>query len=373
MALKIVRNLLFYGLLFVFSPLFGEVVNDAQPSVERNESECNLPAPDSFQVSSRGPDFVTLSWIPIASGVSHTLQAFVKNADSTWVQVSSIGNAMGTEHTFFDIPFDAECKFSIATNCGPDEPSIIKFFIEDKIILELSTGGRIPLNPVVVPCENMNYHTNKWVGCGIVGHEQNNMFEIEITKTPGVTRVRIKRVAYASPIVAVNASNTYPTLQMDNLPTGNPIKFDRKISFGTLEDIGFIKITLYQQPIIDFCIDQTNHSWDNTYRYYPLVASQVLGEPLEGSDNKIKDENVPLLLGNVHFMSSENGGLLINKPVGQNVELFLLDISGKILKNEQIENGGGTIYIKLTHKYSSPYFLLIKSETDCKIYKIFLI
>ncbi len=137
--------LLFCAFQFATTPILRADESLPLENHSFKTDQCDAPAPDSFRVTSHGPNFIDLSWIQAWDGASHTLSVFTKNTIGEWIPFGTFNNITGTSYTVNNIAFDADCKFLLATNCNSGEPSFHKVILYEKIILDVVIAGRTPI------------------------------------------------------------------------------------------------------------------------------------------------------------------------------------------------------------------------------------
>ena len=149
-------KLFFSALFFTIIGSFNNVWGFNQPNLGFNMTVdtviCDAPPADSFRVTGRGPDFVSLAWHPATGVTSHTLVAQIRlNPTSTWISIDTLYNVVGASAVVTGIGFDKDCRFLLYSNCRPNMPGVVpaELFC-DKIVLDLTVSGRTPENPRAV-------------------------------------------------------------------------------------------------------------------------------------------------------------------------------------------------------------------------------
>lgn len=281
MANKLLFAVLFCTLQLGIDPIFVFNNSVAPKKLTLKIIDCNAPAPDSFHINISGSDLVSLGWMPVWMGAIHTLEVSKKVSDN-WVVLFTDYNVPGDSYLFSDLD-PGYYKARIATNCstGVTSLNVRELFFEFKII-DLSTAGRIPKNPVSRgECSEIDYLSHEWVGFQVreIGTENSNLFEIELPVGPYYASALVKRV-HDNPIVAVNEDGQFPV-------SGGPLK--KVISPFRMDDkskpqptIGYIifnrNADINHPPIIFLCKDTDNitQSWKSEYEFTIMTAEDVI-------------------------------------------------------------------------------------------------
>jgi hypothetical protein len=347
---------------------------------------CDIPAPDSFHVTRRGSTFIDIAWKPIYAGAVHTLFVFINTSTGngcTWTPIDTFYNVSGSTFTVNNVAFDAECKFLLATNCASGEASINKAELFDKIIFEVTTAGRNPINPMPVPCTNINLTQHNWVGFSVShledGQNISNLFEFRYTVEAGQKRLQIKRVFYPIPIVAVDYIQNWPTVNEPELAAPNPFEMVQYSTTGMLDRIGFVDLNVYFPfPAIDLCIAISDPKWDRSYRFKPLVANAVVEEESLGKQNRDKDINL------VDFMLDSTEKVKIKNPFNKEINLFidrqsnleriifitLFDLNGKKVFEKQFLSDANQLSIAVPSLPKGLYILNFTDKNSIQSFKV---
>jgi len=296
MAKFFLVTLISCALQLTFTPAFAVNEPARPPKVDPELHFCDAPAPDDFQVANIGSDFVSLAWVPAWVGAVHTLEISIEDSDN-WVTLMINYNVPGASFTLYNLD-PGYYRARIVTNCSTGETSsnLSEVQFEFKII-DLSTAGRIPMNPVSVDdCEKIDYLNHEWVGFEVTEIETGVSNLFEFTYTEGENPV-LKRVSYNHPIVAVDNSGKFPTNDAPILKTPSPIRVDDIPQWNpdNVINIGYVICldNFSASPTITLCKDEDNPflDWKPEYSFTALTAEDIVSDaPNSGStDKSIRD------------------------------------------------------------------------------------
>lgn len=248
---------------------------------------CDAPPPDSFRVASRGPSIIVLAWNPAWDGATHMLTVLTK-LDSvggeSWIPQDTFLNIPGSSFAINNAAFDTDYKFIIATICSSGETSIHQVILTPKIILELQTGGRIPVNPQISYCDGIILSDYEWVGFKVNRQNgsgvESNFFELKVLGDANFAQIQIKRGPDISVIYAVDELYKWPA------PTrypDNPFPIIKFIEGTLIELIGEVEVTVdfETQFSAHLCSVSTSPPWNSAYDYTVYVADAVMPPPSE--------------------------------------------------------------------------------------------
>ncbi len=223
---------------------------------------------------------------------------------------------------------------------------------------------------------------HEWVGFEVTGIERGeratNLFELEQTSSGGTTSVKIKRVIYNNPIVAVDYDSKWPTTFEPELRAPNPFVMGRIVELDILNKIGEVRFALnYAQNSIYLCIASTIPAWNNSYTFTTLVADAVVEfNPLPSSnrngipESSLKQHN----LGKFKAQSPFNETL--NIFMGQAIDtegkttIKLLSPSGQTVLEQNFEGHHDQLSIPVGTISLGVYILRIETTSDVQILKV---
>ncbi len=256
---------------------------------------CDAPAPENFQAAGIENGNVNLSWEPAWAGATHTLEVFHEDGSGGWANIYTLDNVPGSTYTLPELTLGSY-RATIATNCSSGEASSKNAPIEFKII-DLLTGGRIPLNPVEVnACEGINMNNYHWVGFRVskLGTPISTLFEITLSG-------EVKRVGTTNQIVATNKFGVFPIPPgLPSVLTLSPFRLvDRdpalKVEIGYLD---FVQPN-WNFPIVRLCVNNDPVQWKAEYRFTALTANATVNyssgfgiDPSQGIDKSIIPESI---------------------------------------------------------------------------------
>lgn len=376
--------LLFCIALCTVAPAFALISSPFPETVPFASNNCDLPAPGNFHVESRGYDFVDLAWNPVSAASLHTLFVYTRT-DSTdaWEPFGTFDDLPGDSFSLEGVGFEHQCRLVIVTNCASGEPSSKQFVLElDKIILDLITPGRVPINPVVVDCHNININKHEWVGFKVeeilpgnqVAVNNVHLFEFEM---PSKGNIRIKRVNQGGVIVAADNSYHYPNFPGQIFPVFYPFLITKPLPNGDFQDIGRVSVILHEDnPFVDICIASGPPKWNiGNYAFSALVAEKTEERP--ESNMKIKAQTLK--------SSRKNpiDEVKLNSPFAETITLFtsefvqnggivkvrIFNISGQIVLETQFVDLIGQMSIETDKLMPGLYFVRIEDDLSSKTVK----
>lgn len=365
------RSILFGSLHFVYTPLSGSNEPLILENTKIRVETCDVPPPDSFRVISRGPNFISVTWQPTAATNTHTITVLTKTDTTEWVLLGTFHNIPGSSYTVSSVPFDVECKLIIATNCPDGQPSTQTKSCIDKIILELTTGGRRPYNPKPISCTNILYNNWEWVGFLVLQegtYAPSNMFEIKVIGD----KIQIKRVFDPTVVYATLDDNTFPGLP--KYPP-NPFKLIKKIPNALIEDIGRLAVTK-SGVSLDICQAASNPVWNNSFSFTVMKADAVYGfappPPFEYSDRSVR--NPTPKIGKIKAQSpfKETLNIFVDQPnqVERNVSIRLLNTNNQIVLEQEVQTPFEQISLSAETIPPGIYVLRIETKDEVQSLKI---
>jgi hypothetical protein len=380
MVKKVQSALLIILLFHVFTPIEASnysVANDSLVSA----FFCDAPAPDSFLVISRGPDFIELGWNPAWIGATHTLIAFTNtntNGGTTWTVLDTFYNVIGTSYTVNGIPFETHCRFLLATNCASGEAGNGVVLEPSKVILELETSGRIPIDPVVVSCSDIDLNEHEWVGFRVKHKNGNpfelNIFELIITEDPIYYHIKIKRSSDLTNIYASNDQYIWP--DPTRFPP-NPFKIVKYNPGNPFVDIGRVGVTINFSNFHAKLCQALNPIWNQQYDYDVLVADHAKAGSAGNVDLDGRNQSDTMVYSNTKFrvLSPFNDVLSIFASglnhIEREVTIKLFNINAQILLDEKITaNTYGNIAIPVNSLGAGMYILRLELENENQIFRI---
>ncbi len=337
---------------------------------------CYAPAPDSFRITSVSGNFIALAWESAWPGAEQTLSVLKRNPTGAWEMFLPPFTLQGEAYTVGNLTPGVEYRFIIATNCGPDEPSSLTKVIDGiTLILELTIGGRTPINPVPVDCHNINYLAHEWVGFKVETYTKkgvliSSLFEFEPygdINAPGFfTNAIIKRVEYENSIVATNDFGKWPTFNHPIIIGSNPFRMGHKKPDGINSiTIGFIELTAYPQSI-DLCVDPSNHQgpWLNSYDFTPLTAEQTSGVLPNAFDDRTvmqsKQEDEAWV--QCPFNEQLEVYFPLTEPNNGSTKVLLLNASGEIIIEKFLKEQITNVTFQTSSLASGFYIVRIESS-----------
>lgn len=370
-----------------FNPILA--INETSFSAQLNACGgfCDAPAPDNFQVTSRGPNSITLGWSPLIPDATYTLNIETREDSlSVWTPFNTLSQVHGSSITINDIPFGLECHFQLATNCATGEPSMFYSDLTSKFIIDLETVGRNPINPQSISCTQIENGIYEWVGFKVGRHGGNslesNFFEITIDESEHSTTFNIKRVSDKTQIYAVSPSYVWPD---PTIQVGSPfeiIKFDR--STNLITDIGYIQITTHPPFSYDICpIVNIDYAWDDQYEFTLYTSTEI--------ENQIEGEGIPTphLHRNDHGYQNEKASifsdiLTAQSPCNENLNLFmnnpymgegkikisLIGLDGKLFVEQLLEVPSDQYSLDVGNVNPGLYLLQIALDDKFQVAKI---
>ncbi|MCB0525775.1 MAG: T9SS type A sorting domain-containing protein, partial [Saprospiraceae bacterium] len=338
------------------------------------EEYCNLPAPDSFNIISRSYDLIELVWVPISVDVTHTLEVYTKlDSSSAWELYDTYSDLSSNSFSLNGVGLDSYCRFVLATNCSTGEPSELNTILElDKIIIEVTVPGRIPINPTPINCSQINLNNYEWVGFGvsenIIGSSKSGVEHyFEFTKV-GDDRVQIRRVLTEGEVVACNNGHFYPRFSGQIIYVSYPFLITKILPNQMFFDIGRVGITLHgKDPIVDICVVPLFPKWNSDFNFEVLVADEVAKEI---TPHIVDDRNLSQLdLKNINKFSITNpfsDNLIIFLSEASNnftpPEVSIVDINGQVLFDKFIPIIDNKITINVLGIPDGIYFIKIKNN-----------
>ncbi len=286
MAKSLLVALLFSTFQSTFTPVFAE--NESAPfsPIDLKANYCDAPAPDDFHVVSIGTDLVTLGWVPAWVGANHSLEISIEDS-GTWLVLFTNPNVPGESYVLNSLD-PGHYRARIATNCPTGEAStIMSELLFDFKIIDLTTDGRIPVNPVPVEdCSYIEFWKYEWVGFRVkeIGTGISNLFEINLTEGQWYEHAYVRRV-YENPIVAVDMLGHFPIIGGISFNVSSPFRMDDKSKPDPI--IGYItlsrNIAFPAVPIITLCkvLDDPTKPWKPEYEFTALTAESaiIVGTP----------------------------------------------------------------------------------------------
>jgi hypothetical protein len=336
---------------------------------------CYAPAPDSFRITSVSSNFIALAWESAWSGAEQTLSVLKRNPTGAWEMFLPPFTVQGEAYTVGNLTPGVEYRFIIATNCGPDEPSSLTKVIDGiTLILELTIGGRTPINPVPVDCHNINYLAHEWVGFKVEtiskeGQHVSSLFEFQpygdISSSGFLTNVRIKRVDYSNPIVATNEEGKWPLIQNPIVLAENPFRMGYKKANGiSTYTIGYIDLTVYSTSI-DLCVDDDNllDPWRQSYEYTAMTAESATGVSPTKSNNR--DGSLSNHQEFVRVQCPFNDFLEVFLPLvnqqNRHTKVSLINTAGQVLMEQIVDENCTIVSFYTGNLAKGIYFIRIES------------
>lgn len=155
-----------------------------------------------------------------------------------WTTLATYASVTGDSYAVSNLSVGSY-RITNATNCTNGVASIIYSEVFFKII-DLTTGGRIPLNPLpILNCGSISL-SHEWVGFQVKEKltGRSNLFEFQVEGESGM----VARQVANNQIVAVNSLGAFP-LGDQRLGVGFSFQMDDKSKPPSQQPIGFVKIS----------------------------------------------------------------------------------------------------------------------------------
>ncbi len=313
MEKKLLFSVLFCSLQLACFSKNGPVAPSFTPT---NVLQCDAPPPDSFRVTGYGYNFVTLAWVPISVGDDHYLTIFKKNETNGWDSLYAITLYNATTYTLNNLQPQKEHRVEIRSLCNDGEPGTVSSIVYPNIIyiLELTTGGRKPVDPkeVLPECSRVAYKSHKWLGFRLTKNDNSKteprLFEF-IEKNDTDIKGSIRIVGEDQYIlVAANDNDVWPGQLFSSVYT-NFLQFrvGEILNQSILNVFGFVNADFdFDFTSVALCPDPTNPIV-SPYKFEFLVADQV-------------EENCPNCPNPIDPTSEKSAGNGQNWVVGSKIE-----------------------------------------------------
>jgi len=345
-----------------------------------NGGFCDAQAPENFQVLSMGSDLVSLGWTPAWVGAIQTLEVSIQE-NGIWIPLFANYNVPESSYILGNLE-PGYYLATIATNCASGESSINVSTLEFEFkIIDLTTEGRVPLNPVAVEdCANIDFLNHEWVGFKVteIATGDANLFEFQffLDENP-----RIKRVIYEHPIVAVDLQGSFPLEPNLIIKAHAPFRMDDRNDENpdNLVNIGFVNCNNDNSPgILNLCIDDDNPpvDWKPEYTFVAMTAEKVIDSPFpdgKSSENAVKDT---LEHGKFSAQSPFYESLSIFVPQNRldfgkaNTKIRLLNINGQEIVANDFDLNTSHVTIPTESLLPGIYLLQIKMDCETQSFKV---
>jgi len=343
-------------------------------STPLNFNGCDAPPPDSFRVTNISSEAVSLAWTPVSIGATHTLVVFEEDSSGNLTNLATYYSVPGITFTVAGLS-PGSYIISNATNCPNGETSFRNSEVRFKLI-ELTTAGRIPVNPVAVSdCSMINFKTHEWVGFNVIelATGRNNMFEFRVEGDVAL----VKRV-YANQIVAVNQDGEFP-IGNQHLGVAISFKMDDKSKSIEEQAIGFVEITQYfgnLSQFIGICKDLSNPptQWKPFYKFIALTAESVQITFPQGGPGTGQGLIRPITES--HFIAqnpfTNNLSVFIkNTPIDvEDANIYLLNCKGDVVLKQKFSLQSQEIILNTDSLLPGLYILNIASNMENRTLKI---
>lgn len=357
-------------LVFSLSPIF-EAQGANGPESSPLLTQCDAPAPDSFRLTSIESDIVNLAWHPVWHDAIHTVVLFKEEDTGSWTNLEVFSNVPDSSYSIHGLSAGSY-RISIATICDSNGITSNNYSGVEFKIIELTTAGRIPLNPSIVEdCSAIEYLNHEWVGFRVREIETgiNNLFEIQLRGSVSLVR-RVRD----NPIVAVDGDGEFP-VGNQRLTVSHSFQIDDKSKPLSNQEIGFVRIMSGTQPnpTIGICQDLNNPvQWKPSYEFTALTAETVVVSfPPGGSTQGMVR---PTIIDGFTAQNPFSNSLTISHttPVNeaQNVTLHLFDATGKNILTQTFDLNNSQVTLQTNQVIPGIYFLRIKSKDKIQILKV---
>jgi len=372
------KKIFFSLLLSTFSLSLTTLLADGAPmphDIEKAKYEvCDAPAPDNFHVVSIGSGYANLAWIPAWPGATHTLALYIQNNSGGWIHLATYFSVPGNS---FAVPVSTpgSYKTTIATNCNSNgETSSIISELPFKIV-ELTTAGRKPFNPVAWgECAEINKNNYDWVGFQVtkIGTGISNQFEVTLDG-------QVKRVYNPQnphQIVAVNSLGFWPGSGFPSFQTPSPFRLVELLDWAPISpDIGKVLVYSSDWPFIQICkVNTLVDPWKSEYNITILTA-QITGKYAEGSVNRTLNSIKHDVISNTFkvenpFHNSLNVFSSQTFLEGEKATIHVLNISGQIILNQTFELQSTHFSVPVDWLLPGVYILQIETEQETQVIKV---
>ena len=338
--------------------------------------ECNTPPPDSFRIIGKGADYISLSWIPINAGAEYMIIAFEENPTGSWDTFSIHMNVTGFVHTEHNLSHLKRYKFKIATLCEDQTASNLTASTPPSgLIIELTLGGRTPINPQpVLTCLGIQYQnpSNNWTGFRVSKSENllnTNYFEFSLTHQIPSADLSLIRV-FENQIVLTDILFKWPDQSDPYLSSPYSIQVGIRDENDNIDPIGHVLVHHVSgiNPTVEFC---ETSDWNPGFILEQITASKA-ELYLEG----LRDDQISQAVKAIEF-SIDNpiqsqlnirSELSSNLP-NANITLYEAS-SGKIVHQSNILQQTQVYSIDTTYLQPGCFILVIKNGTKFNTYKI---
>lgn len=365
MARKITFLLLLGTYALSFNPLFA--AEKPVTNLPTNGADlCDAPAPDNFQVEGINEGYVELTWTPAWPNATHTVVLYREDASGNWTNLDTYTSVPGDAYS---VPVSGPGSYlvTIATNCVSGEASSLTAQESFKII-ELTGGGRIPVNPQPAStCDGINLNDHHWVGFKVskIGTNISNLFEITLDN-------KVKRVYAPEPphqVVAVDDSGLWPI---------NDSKFVNGSKFRVFDlvdgipvniiTIGHVYFKIDSLPIAKLCPLNSPLPWKPQYSFIALTATSTLSFPqgfVTGTGhNPERFKVVNPIIEKLDLFAPES------YKMGDKVSLRFFDTNGKLIWASWVAIQNSQTSLLVNELPTGIYFLQIETEQETQTLKV---
>ncbi len=363
MAKKIFFLLLLGILTLELSPICATNVLVKPEKITHTLDDCDAPPPTNFQVVNISFGYVNLSWVPNFPGATHKIVVYREENTGNWTTIATYSSVPGASYGIPSPPAGSY-KATIATNCttgGTGQGEDQALFR----IIDLTTAGRIPLNPTPVDtCGQIDYLNHKWVGFKVTEKATGifNFFEFKQVDKSGI----VKRVM-DNPIVAVANDGSFPIGGQILEVLGSTFRMEDKSKLGNNKFIGYVLATYGnngQFPYVGLCINVNNPPvpWKTEYEFVALTAEGVVTEFPGGTGQGLSDPN-------------HGGNFIAQSPFTNDLKIFvpkdyletnegiidLLDVKGQLILSSKFNFENSEISFQTEFLLPGLYFLQVKT------------
>jgi len=371
--------LLFLGCIFyALIPVTHAKGTDPTVISKSKSFFCDAPAPNNFHVASMTGDMVNLAWSPAWPDAKHTLVILSEDSLGGWVNHLIYWSVPGSSYSVSGLP-SGSYKARISTECDSSaERSIYTAEVEFKII-ELTTNGRVPVNPVPADgCEGIAMSHN-WVGFKVskIGGGGSNFFEI----TSGGQVKRAYNPVEPHQIVAADNDWNWPTNPLF------PVKVSGKFLVMDLVDlnpynyveIGEVSFARIGINAVNICVDESVIQWKSEYAYQLFTASITGpnspggGVPGGGTGGHGFGKEPTGDLFRVANPFSDRLSIFVSpqRPPANSISIKLYDLSGNMLLARSLESNYSQFDIDApTDLPAGLYLLRIETQNESHTIKV---
>lgn len=304
-------------------------------------------------------------------GAFNTLTVYLQDNYGGWTTLATYPAVTGDFYVVSNLSVGSY-RITNATNYTNGVTSIIFSEVLFKII-DLTTAGRTPVNPIpVMNCSSISLN-HEWVGFKVteISTGRSNLFEFQVEGMSGLAR----RVAN-NQIVAVDENGTFP-IGDQRISVWFSFQMDDKSKPLGQQAAGFVKISQNGSGNIGICkdIDNPPVPWKPEFEFTALFAENVIisvppgggtgtGQGFAGHPNS----------GQFHAQSPFRESIDVFAPdyLFENNEaiIHLLNMKGQIVLSQNFNLQNPTTSIPTGSLIPGLYILQIESSMNTEVLKV---